>query len=198
MFSYNSKGACPNCGGKGYIKTELAFMGDFSQTCEVCHGKRYKQEVLDATIDGYSIADVLDLTVDEGIIFFDKKNDIKSKLQSVSKTGLNYMSLGQPLSTLSGGEIQRVKLAQHLDEEIKIVFYFDEPTTGLHESDIPILMECFDDLIDQNNTVILIEHNLSMMCEADWIIDVGPGPGLDGGKVQFSGTPKTSLIVQKH
>ena len=99
-------------------------MGDFSQTCEVCHGKRYKQEVLDATIDGYSIADVLDLTVDEGIIFFDKKNDIKSKLQSVSKTGLNYMSLGQPLSTLSGGEIQRVKLAQHLDEEIKIVFLF--------------------------------------------------------------------------
>ena len=119
MFSYNSKGACPNCGGKGYIKTELAFMGDFSQTCEVCHGKRYKQEVLDATIDGYSIADVLNLTVDEGIIFFDKKNDIKSKLQSVSKTGLNYMSLGQPLSTLSGGEIQRVKLGQHLDERDK-------------------------------------------------------------------------------
>ena len=204
MFSYNSKGACPNCGGKGYIKTELAFMGDFSQTCEVCHGKRYKQEVLDATIDGYSIADVLDLTVDEGIIFFDKKNDIKSKLQSVSKTGLNYMSLGQPLSTLSGGEIQRVKLAQHLDEEIKnSIFIFDEPTTGLHESDIPILMECFDDLIDQNNTVILIEHNLSIMCEADWIIDVGPGPGLDGGKVQFSGTPKNFIdssetLTSKH
>ena len=204
MFSYNSKGACPNCGGKGYIKPELAFMGDFSQTCEVCHGKRYKQEVLDATIDGYSIADVLNLTVDEGIIFFDKKNDIKSKLQSVSKTGLNYMSLGQPLSTLSGGEIQRVKLGQHLDEEIKnSIFIFDEPTTGLHESDIPILMECFDDLIDQNNTVILIEHNLSIMCEADWIIDVGPGPGLDGGKVQFSGTPKNFIdssetLTSKH
>ncbi|UZT88472.1 excinuclease ABC subunit UvrA [Staphylococcus epidermidis] len=204
MFSYNSKGACPNCGGKGYIKTELAFMGDFSQTCEVCHGKRYKQEVLDATIDGYSIADVLNLTVDEGIIFFDKKNDIKSKLQSVSKTGLNYMSLGQPLSTLSGGEIQRVKLGQHLDEEIKnSIFIFDEPTTGLHESDIPILMVCFDDLIDQNNTVILIEHNLSIMCEADWIIDVGPGPGLDGGKVQFSGTPKNFIdssetLTSKH
>lgn len=204
MFSYNSKGACPNCGGKGYIKTELAFMGDFSQTCEVCHGKRYKQEVLDATIDGYSIADVLNLTVDEGIIFFDKKNDIKSKLQSVSKTGLNYMSLGQPLSTLSGGEIQRVKLGQHLDEEIKnSIFIFDEPTTGLHESDIPILMECFDDLIDQNNTVILIEHNLSIMCESDWIIDVGPGPGLDGGKVQFSGTPKNFIdssetLTSKH
>ncbi|WP_391200350.1 ATP-binding cassette domain-containing protein [Staphylococcus epidermidis] len=204
MFSYNSKGACPNCGGKGYIKTELAFMGDFSQTCEVCHGKRYKQEVLDATIDGYSIADVLNLTVDEGIIFFDKKNDIKSKLQSVSKTGLNYMSLGQPLSTLSGGEIQRVKLGQHLDEEINnSIFIFDEPTTGLHESDIPILMECFDDLIDQNNTVILIEHNLSIMCEADWIIDVGPGPGLDGGKVQFSGTPKNFIdssetLTSKH
>ena len=204
MFSYNSKGACPNCAGKGYIKTELAFMGDFSQICEVCHGKRYKQEVLNATINGYSIADFLDLTVDEGITFFDTETGIKSKLQSISKTGLNYMTLGQPLSTLSGGEIQRVKLGQHLDENVKdSIFIFDEPTTGLHESDIPVLMKCFDDLIEQNNTVILIEHNLSIMCEADWIIDVGPGPGLEGGKVQFSGTPETFIdsketLTSKH
>ena len=204
MFSYNSKGACPNCAGKGYIKTELAFTGDFSQICEVCHGKRYKQEVLNATINGYSIADFLDLTVDEGITFFDTETDIKSKLQSISKTGLNYMTLGQPLSTLSGGEIQRVKLGQHLDENVKdSIFIFDEPTTGLHESDIPVLMKCFDDLIEQNNTVILIEHNLSIMCEADWIIDVGPGPGLEGGKVQFSGTPETFIdsketLTSKH
>ncbi|EKS31723.1 excinuclease ABC subunit UvrA [Staphylococcus epidermidis] len=190
MFSYNSKGACPNCGGKGYIETELAFMGEFSQPCEVCHGKRYRPEVLNATVNGYSIADFLELTVDDGIRFFDKESDVKAKLQAISKTGLNYITLGQPLSTLSGGEIQRVKLGQYLNEEVNdSIFIFDEPTTGLHETDIPVLMNCFNDLIEQNNTVILIEHNLSIMCEADWIIDVGPGPGLDGGKVQFSGTP---------
>ncbi|ANZ34448.1 ATP-binding cassette domain-containing protein [Staphylococcus carnosus] len=204
MFSYNSKGACPNCGGKGYIKTELAFMGDFSQTCEVCHGKRYRPEVLEATVDGYSIADVLDLTVDEGIEFFDEQSDVKSKLEALSKTGLTYMTLGQPLSTLSGGEMQRVKLAQHLDEQVQdSVFIFDEPTTGLHEADIPVLMKCFDDLMSRNNTVILIEHNLSIMCEADWIIDVGPSSGLDGGKVLFSGTPKDFIkeedtLTSKH
>ena len=190
MFSYNSKGACPNCGGKGYIETELAFMGEFSQPCEVCHGKRYRPEVLNATVNGYSIADFLELTVDDGIRFFDKESDVKAKLQAISKTGLNYITLGQPLSTLSGGEIQRVKVGQYLNEEVSdSIFIFDEPTTGLHETDIPVLMNCFNDLIEQNNTVILIEHNLSIMCEADWIIDVGPGPGLDGGKVQFSGTP---------
>ena len=190
MFSYNSKGACPNCGGNGYIETELAFMGEFSQPCEVCHGKRYRPEVLNATVNGYSIADFLELTVDDGIRFFDKESDIKAKLRAISKTGLNYITLGQPLSTLSGGEIQRVKLGQFLNEEVNdSIFIFDEPTTGLHETDIPVLMNCFNDLIEQNNTVILIEHNLSIMCEADWIIDVGPGPGLDGGKVQFSGTP---------
>ncbi|GEP83711.1 putative exinuclease ABC subunit A [Staphylococcus piscifermentans] len=204
MFSYNSKGACPNCGGKGFIKTEIAFMGDFSQTCEVCHGKRYRPEVLEATVDGYSIADILDLTVDEGLEFFDQQSDVKAKLEALSKTGLTYMTLGQPLSTLSGGEMQRVKLAQHLDEQVKdSVFIFDEPTTGLHEADIPVLMKCFDDLIAQNNTVILIEHNLSIMCEADWIVDVGPGPGLDGGKVLFSGTPKDFIeqeetLTSKH
>ena len=204
MFSYNSKGACPNCGGKGYIETELAFMGEFSQTCEVCNGKRYKPEVLNATIDGYSIADLLELTVDEGIKFFDKEKDIQSKLQAISKTGLNYVTLGQPLSTLSGGEIQRVKLAQYLNDDVTdSIFIFDEPTTGLHEADIPILINCFNDLIEQNNTVILIEHNLSTMCEADWIIDVGPGPGLDGGKVQFSGSPmnfvkENKTLTSKH
>ncbi|MEX2959513.1 ATP-binding cassette domain-containing protein [Staphylococcus pasteuri] len=204
MFSYNSKGACPNCGGKGYIETELAFMGEFSQTCEVCHGKRYKPEVLNATINGYSIADFLELTVDEGIRFFDKENEIQSKLQAISKTGLNYVTLGQPLSTLSGGEIQRVKLGQYLNEDVTdSIFIFDEPTTGLHEADIPILINCFNNLIEQNNTVILIEHNLSIMCEADWIIDVGPGPGLDGGKVQFSGLPvnfvkENKTLTSKH
>lgn len=197
MFSYNSKGACPNCGGKGYIKTELAFMADFSQTCEVCHGKRYKPEVLEAKIDGYSIADILDLTVSEGMEFFKAHRDIEDVLLSISKTGLNYMTLGQPLDTLSGGEMQRVKLSQHLIKPVENkVFVFDEPTTGLHEEDIPLLLNRFNDLIAQNNTVILIEHNLSIMCEADWIIDVGPGPGLNGGQVLFSGTPE-DFITKK-
>lgn len=203
MFSYNSKGACPNCGGKGYIKTELAFMADFSQTCEVCHGKRYKPEVLDATVDGYNIADVLELTVDEGIAFFKGHKAIEDALRSLSKTGLNYMALGQPLDTLSGGEIQRVKLSQHLIEPTSDKIYiFDEPTTGLHEEDIPLLLNRFNELIEEGNTVILIEHNLSMMCEADWMIDVGPGPGLDGGQVLFCGRPEdlleTDTLTAKH
>lgn len=160
--------------------------------------------MLNATIDGYSIADFLELTVDEGIRFFDKENEIQSKLQAISKTGLNYVTLGQPLSTLSGGEIQRVKLGQYLNDDVTdSIFIFDEPTTGLHEADIPILINCFNDLIEQNNTVILIEHNLSIMCDADWIIDVGPGPGLDGGKVQFSGYPinfvkENKTLTSKH
>ncbi len=146
---------------------------------------------------------IFELTVDEGIRFFDKENEIQPKLQAISKTGLNYVTLGQPLSTLSGGEIQRVKLGQYLNEDVTdSIFIFDEPTTGLHEA-IPILINCFNDLIEQNNTVILIEHNLSIMCEADLIIDVGPGPGLDGGKVQFSGSPinfvkKNQTLTSKH
>lgn len=203
MFSYNSKGACPNCGGKGYIKTELAFMADFSQTCEVCHGKRYKPEVLEATVDGYNIADVLNLTVDEGLEFFKGHQEIEDALESLSQTGLNYIALGQPLDTLSGGEIQRVKLSQHLVEPTTdYVYIFDEPTTGLHEEDIPLLLNRFNDLIEAGNTVILIEHNLSMMCEADWLIDVGPGPGLEGGQILFSGLPKdflqTDTLTAKH
>ncbi|MDN6182894.1 MAG: ATP-binding cassette domain-containing protein, partial [Staphylococcus equorum] len=194
MFSYNSKGACPNCGGKGYIKTELAFMADFSQVCEVCHGKRYKPEVLEATVDGYSIADILDLTVEEGIDYFSEYTDIFYALQSLSETGLNYMTLGRPLNTLSGGEIQRVKLSQHLVHPVEDqIFIFDEPTTGLHEEDIPMLLNRFNQLVDRGNTVILIEHNLSVVCEADWIIDVGPGAGLNGGHILYDGRPDAFL-----
>ncbi|MCP6651774.1 ATP-binding cassette domain-containing protein, partial [Klebsiella pneumoniae] len=140
------------------------FMADFSQTCEVCHGKRYKPEVLEATVNGYNIADVLNLTVDEGLEFFKGHQEIEDALESLSQTGLNYMALGQPLDTLSGGEIQRVKLSQHLVEPTTdYVYIFDEPTTGLHEEDIPLLLNRFNDLIEAGNTVILIEHNLSMM-----------------------------------
>lgn len=190
MFSYNSEGACPNCNGKGVIKTELAFMSDFVQQCEVCHGKRYRPEVLEAKIKGYSIADMLELSVEEAIDFFQIDN-VNQVLKSVKRTGLDYMTLGQSLDTLSGGESQRVKLSRYINEGVKDkIFIFDEPTTGLHEADIDNLKRIFDYLIDEDNTVIVIEHNLTMMTYADWIIDIGPRAGLGGGKVLYSGVPK--------
>lgn len=197
MFSYNSEGACPNCNGKGVLKTELAFMPDFSQVCEVCGGTRYKKDVLEAKVDGYSIADVLALTVEEAITFFDAEPTIASRLKALQSTGLYYMTLGQSLDTLSGGEIQRVKLSRYLTEKMaNRVFIFDEPTTGLHEDDIPILQSRFDQLIEDGNTVILIEHNLTMMTQADWIIDVGPGSGTKGGHILYSGPPQDIFQIK--
>lgn len=197
MFSYNSEGACPNCNGKGVLKTELAFMPDFSQVCEVCGGTRYKKDVLEAKVDGYSIADVLALTVEEAITFFDAEPTIASRLKALQSTGLYYMTLGQSLDTLSGGEIQRVKLSRYLTEKMaNRVFIFDEPTTGLHEDDIPILQSRFDQLIEDGNTVILIEHNLTMMTQGDWIIDVGPGAGTKGGHILYSGPPQDIFQIK--
>lgn len=196
MFSYNSEGACPECHGKGVLKTELAFMPDFSQVCEMCGGTRYRPEVLDAKVDGYSIADILDLTVDEAIEKFEGHTNITRPLQALSNTGLNYMTLGQSLDTLSGGETQRVKLSRYLTEDVtEKIFIFDEPTTGLHEDDLPILIECFNHLIDEGNTVILIEHNLTMMTEADWFIDIGPFAGEHGGQLLYAGEPKGLLNI---
>ncbi|MCG1010797.1 excinuclease ABC subunit UvrA [Salinicoccus sp. ID82-1] len=197
MFSYNSEGACPECNGKGVIKTELAFMPDFSQVCEVCHGTRYRPEVLEAKVDGYSIADILALTVEEALEIFTTNTRVTDRLRTVKDTGLHYMTLGQSLDTLSGGEIQRVKLSRHLDSDATgRTFIFDEPTTGLHEDDIPTLLECFQQLISQGNTVVIIEHNLTMMTHADWIIDVGPGAGAKGGRILYSGAPQGLLEVE--
>ncbi|ARQ05795.1 ATP-binding cassette domain-containing protein [Macrococcoides canis] len=197
MFSYNSEGACPNCHGKGVIKTELAFMSDFVQTCEVCNGKRYRKEVLDATVNGYSIADILNLSVEEALDFFPIKR-VNNVLTSVKHTGLNYMTLGQSLDTLSGGESQRVKLSQYINETVtNKIFIFDEPTTGLHEDDIETLKEIFDYLIEKGNTVIIIEHNLTMMTYADWIVDIGPHAGLAGGKVLYSGEPAGIMDINE-
>lgn len=200
MFSYNSEGACPQCHGKGVLKTELAFMPDFTQICDVCNGTRYRPEVLEAKVDGYSIADILSLTVDEAIAFFNSNPKIAEPLQALKATGLDYMTLGQSLDTLSGGEIQRVKLSRYLTESASVenqIFIFDEPTTGLHEDDIPILLDSFNHLIAQNNTVILIEHNLTMMTEADWIIDIGPYADSKGGKLLFEGLPNKLLEVDQ-
>lgn len=204
LFSYNSEGACPECHGKGVLKTELAFMPDFTQICNVCGGKRYKPEVLSATIAGYSIADILNLTVDEALDFFHTNRSIAEPLQSLKATGLNYMSLGQTLDTLSGGEIQRVKLSKYLTHTVSgHIFVFDEPTTGLHEDDIPIILASFDNLIEQGNTVIIIEHKLTMMTHADWIIDIGPYAGNKGGKLLYQGKPdglltNTASVTAKH
>lgn len=198
MFSYNSEGACPECHGKGVIKTELAFMPDFSQTCEMCGGTRYRPEVLEAKVNGYSIADILSLTVQEAIEKFKDENHIVQPLQALANTGLYYMTLGQSLDTLSGGEIQRVKLSKYLTETVHdAIFIFDEPTTGLHEDDLPILIECFNHLIEEGNTVILIEHNLTMMTQADWFIDIGPYAGDKGGQLLYSGEPKGLLDIDQ-
>ncbi|MEB5761529.1 excinuclease ABC subunit UvrA [Staphylococcus haemolyticus] len=191
MFSYNSEGACPECHGKGVLKTELAFMPDFSQVCELCGGTRYRPEVLEAKVEGYSIADILALTVDEAIEKFSDSPGITRPLQALADTGLNYMTLGQSLDTLSGGEIQRVKLSRYLTQDVTDkIFIFDEPTTGLHEDDLPILIDCFNHLIEEGNTVILIEHNLTMMTQADWLIDIGPYAGDKGGQLLYAGEPK--------
>ncbi|WP_436861302.1 ATP-binding cassette domain-containing protein [Staphylococcus caeli] len=198
MFSYNSEGACVECHGKGIIKTELAFMPDFTQICDVCHGKRYKPEVLDEKVHGYSIADILALTVDEAISFFNKKPEIAQPLAALKSTGLNYMTLGQSLDTLSGGEIQRVKLSKYLTKSVQQhIFVFDEPTTGLHEDDIPILLECFEQLIKSSNTVIIIEHNLTMMTHADWFIDIGPYAGEQGGQLLYQGDAHGLLDIEQ-
>ncbi len=197
LFSYNSDGACPNCNGKGILKTELAYMADFTQICEVCNGTRYRPEVLEATVDGYSIADVLKLTVDEGIDYFKSHDLIAGTLQSLQSTGLDYMTLGQSLDTLSGGEVQRVKLSKYLTDKVTgQTFIFDEPTTGLHEEDIHVLVTLFNELVDEGNTVILIEHNLTMMTEVDWIIDIGPEAGHNGGQLLYSGQPEGLLEVE--
>lgn len=197
MFSYNSEGACPECNGKGVLKTELVFMPDFSQVCEMCGGTRYRPEVLEAKVEGYSIADILALTVSEAISQFEGQDSITRPLQALANTGLQYMTLGQSLDTLSGGEIQRVKLSRYLTEDVHDhIFIFDEPTTGLHEDDLPVLIDCFNHLIDDHNTVILIEHNLTMMTQADWFIDIGPYAGDKGGQLLYSGQPAGLLNIK--
>jgi excinuclease UvrABC ATPase subunit len=191
LFSFNSKGACENCQGAGVIYTDLAYLDAIKIPCEICEGKRFKEEVLAYKLDGKSIADILNLTVQEAIDFF-KQKEIQKKLQAMSDVGLDYLTLGQPLSTLSGGECQRIKLASELHKKGSI-YVLDEPTTGLHMSDIGHLLAIINRLVDTGNTVIIIEHNISVIKNADWIIDMGPEGGHKGGQVIFEGTPKDLL-----
>lgn len=200
LFSFNSKGGCENCQGTGYVTTDLAFLDEQKLQCEICEGKRYKEEVLQYRLNGKNITDVLDMTIAESLEFFEDK-EISKKLQAMNDVGLDYLTLGQPLSTLSGGECQRIKLAGELHKKGSI-YVMDEPTTGLHTSDIQHLLDIMNRLVDGGNTVIVIEHNLDVIRQADWIIDVGPEGGKRGGRILFEGIPtdlkqsKESLTAQ--
>nr|WP_246035589.1 ATP-binding cassette domain-containing protein [Dictyobacter kobayashii] len=195
LFSFNSKGACSNCQGLGVTYTDLGFLEGVKLPCEVCGGKRFKEEVLAYSFNGKSIAEVLSMTIHQALAFFTLK-EVRPKLQALSDVGLDYLTLGQPLSTLSGGECQRMKLASELHKRGSI-YVMDEPTTGLHLSDIGRLLTIMNRLVDGGNTVIVIEHHLDVIRNADWIIDMGPEGGNKGGMVIFEGTPR-ELLGARH
>ncbi|GAB1514457.1 ATP-binding cassette domain-containing protein [Actinophytocola sp. KF-1] len=187
LFSANSEGACPNCKGIGLVYTDLAMMAGVASVCEKCEGRRYTEEVLRYTLRGKNISEVLSMSVTEAREFFPSGN-ARAILDRLSDVGLGYLGLGQPLTTLSGGERQRVKLAIRMAEGAG-TYVLDEPTTGLHLADVDNLLALLDRLVDKGNTVIVIEHHQAVMAHADWIIDLGPGAGHDGGRVVFEGTP---------
>ncbi|GAB2740072.1 ATP-binding cassette domain-containing protein [Amycolatopsis magusensis] len=191
LFSANSKGACENCQGLGVIYTDLAFMDGLKSVCEICRGRRFSDDVLEHKLRGRSISDVLEMTAAEAVEFFTEKK-LREVLRAVNDVGLDYLKLGQPLSTLSGGECQRIKLATEL-HKAGSVYVMDEPTTGLHMSDVGHLLEIMERLVDRGNTVIVIEHNLDVVRNADWIVDLGPEGGSGGGTVLFEGPPADLL-----
>ncbi|NFD31965.1 excinuclease ABC subunit UvrA [Clostridium botulinum] len=188
LFSFNSEGACPECKGLGVTYTDLAFMDTVISTCEVCEGNRFTDKVLNFKFRGKNISQVLKMTVAEAIDFF-KEDEIYLVLRRLVDVGIDYITLGQPLNTLSGGELQRLKLAAQLDSKGNI-YVLDEPTTGLHISDITKLVAIMNRLVNQGSTLIVIEHNLDVMTQADWIIDLGPEAGENGGRIMFEGEPK--------
>lgn len=188
LFSFNSEGSCPGCNGLGVTYTDLAFMDGYLEQCELCEGKRFKEEVLAYTLRGRSISDVLNMTAEEALDFF-TESKVRPVLQTLNDVGLSYLRLGQPLSTVSGGEGQRLKLATELHKRGS-VYVMDEPTTGLHLSDIGLLMGIIDRLVDARNTVVLIEHHLDVIRQADWIIDLGPEGGSAGGELLYAGPPR--------
>jgi excinuclease ABC subunit A len=193
-FSFNVEGGrCDVCQGEGEVKIEMQFMADIFLTCETCGGKRFKQHILDVTYLDKNVSEVLDMTIDEALEFFRKEPKIVAKIKPLADVGLGYVTLGQSSNTLSGGEAQRIKLASFLvkgNNTNKTLFIFDEPTTGLHFADIKKLLKSFDALLDHGNTIIVIEHNMDVIKCADWVIDIGPEGGDNGGKVVFEGTPE--------
>jgi excinuclease ABC subunit A len=200
-FSFNVEGGrCENCKGEGEITVEMQFLADVRLTCEDCNGKRFRQEVLDVEYKGKNINDVLNLSIDEALIFFSEKKDILKKIRPLEAVGLGYVKLGQSSNTLSGGEAQRVKLAFYLGKENsteKIFFIFDEPTTGLHFHDINKLLDALNALIEQGHTVMIVEHNMEIIKSADWIIDLGPDGGKGGGMLLYEGDPEGLVKIKK-
>ena len=192
LFTFNGKGACPHCKGRGMITTELIFMEPVTTVCEHCNGVRYSDEALQYTVNGKTIVDVLNMSVEEASVFFADNKKISSMLNALTEVGLSYITLGQPLSTFSGGERQRVKLAQNIKKKGNI-YILDEPTTGLHISDIEKVVDILESFVDRGNTVIVIEHNTDVMKLADYIIDIGPDGGTKGGEVVFTGTPQEMI-----
>ena len=204
FFSFNVDGGrCETCQGEGTVKIEMQFMADIQLTCESCGGKRFKHEILEITYQDKSISDVLDMTIDEAMIFFKDDKSVIGKLKPLQEVGLGYIGLGQSSNSLSGGEAQRVKLAYYLSKgtpnsrsgnQDHVFFIFDEPTTGLHFHDISKLMKAINALILQGNTVVIIEHNTEVIKCADWVIDLGPEGGEQGGQLTFSGTPEEMIL----
>ena len=192
-FSFNVKGGrCEACTGDGIIKIEMHFLPDIYVPCEICKGKRYNRETLEVKFKGKNIHEVLDMTVEEGVSFFENHPKIHRKLKTLFDVGLGYVKIGQPSTTLSGGEAQRVKLATELCRRStgKTIYILDEPTTGLHTADVHRLIEVLQKLVDAGNTVVVIEHNLDVIKVADHIIDIGPEGGNKGGKIVACGTPE--------
>lgn len=199
-FSFNVRGGrCEACSGDGLLKIEMHFLPDVYVPCEVCGGKRYNRETLEVRYKGKNIADVLDMTVEEALAFFENLPKIRDKLQTLYDVGLGYIRLGQPSTTLSGGEAQRVKLATELSKRAtgKTIYFLDEPTTGLHIADVHKLVEVLNTLTDTGNTVVVIEHNLDVIKIADWIIDIGPEGGDGGGEIVFEGTPEDCVKCER-
>ena len=199
-FSFNVEGGrCETCQGEGEITVEMQFLADVKLLCEDCKGKRFKSEILEVKYKEKSMFDILDMSVESALIFFKDQLDVYNKLKPLFDVGLGYVKLGQPSSTLSGGEAQRVKLASYLTKEAgheSILFIFDEPTTGLHFHDIRKLLDSFNALVENGHSVILIEHNMDVIKCADWVIDLGPGGGKDGGHLVFAGTPEDLAKVK--
>lgn len=190
-FSYNVKaGACPTCNGTGQISLDVQYLPDITEVCPQCHGQRYNPETLDVVWNGYSIADILDLSVDEALPIFAAESGIEQTLQTLHDMGLGYLLLGESTPALSGGEAQRLKLVSRIGKrQTGTLFIFDEPTVGLHPLDIQQLVKVFDQLLQQGATVIAIEHDLDLIANADYVIDMGPGGGINGGRLVATGTP---------
>jgi len=196
LFSYNGKGACPRCKGKGVTITNMAFMDPVVQTCELCQGKRYSETALQYLYQGKNIAEVLQLSVKSAVTFFAQTPKLTRQLQNLDRVGLGYLTLAQPLTTLSGGELQRLKLAVELGKK-GTIYLLDEPTAGLHLKDTARLLKLFNELVAAGNSLIIIEHNLAVIGQADWLIDVGPDAGRYGGQIQYSGIPRDAVNVAK-